>query len=65
MYGISPEKQTLIPSDFLINPTDLGAQKSFSDIAAELEQPYDLAYGGRVNFSEGGIVGLWRELSSL
>ena len=24
-----------------------------------------LAKGGRVNFSEGGIVGLWRELSSL
>jgi hypothetical protein len=65
MYGIPSEQQTLIPSDYLTSPADLGTQKSFSDIAAEIEKPYDLAQGGRVGFSKGGIVDLWQELSNL
>ena len=58
MYGIPPEQQTLIPSDYLTSPADLGTQKPFSDIAAEIEYPYELAQGGRVGYNTGGRVGI-------
>ena len=35
------------------------------DVEQQLRAEGWLAHGGRVGFSEGGIVGLWRELSSL
>ena len=74
IYDINMEN---IPETFMNLPTDFPASSRFGEKYTGAEElgvgqvsPYKLfgeeyARGGRVNFSEGGIVGLWRELSSL
>jgi len=56
--GIRPEERSLVPIDFLTAPGDVGNQKDFSDIAAEIEEKYRMAEGGiaRLGYRGGKII---------
>ena len=59
--GISPDDQSLIPSDFLDKQGEAATQTPFNIIAKEIETKYPMADGGRAGLTGGGIASLDRE----